>query len=268
MERTLPVLATLLAALDLCRAHFAYALKIIGPWFVILLIVPFISSAAGIAPPPNDGRSENYLLDLLFLVLSVIAWGSIAVLWHWRVLRDDSQSGKILIFDRRVFRYILRGILIGLVVVATAIAVGFPLMLIGRSLIATAGGFYVIGAMMVCLWVLIGIVFGRLSIALPAIALDHPNFGLGDAWNATRHNSFRLLVVTSLPLLLAMSLYWVLGLAGFEDTDLHPSLQHWSFLRVLLQIWDFAFALFGLAVLSLTYAFFVERRDKTALQES
>lgn len=267
MERKLPVLATLVAALDLCRAHFAYALKIIGPWFGILLIVPFISSAANIAPSPNEGSFENPLLDSLFLVLSVIAWGSIAVLWHWRVLRDDSQSGKIVIFDRRVFGYILRGILIGLFVVAVAFVVGLPMILIGRALIGATGGFYVFGAMMICLWVLIGIVFGRLSIALPAIALDHPKFGLGDAWNATQQNSFRLLIVTSLPLLLAMSLYWVLGLAGFEDTELYPSLQHWSVLRVLLHIWDFAVALFGLAVLSLTYAFFVDRRDKTALQE-
>ena len=268
MERKLPVLATLIAAADLCRQHAFYALKITGPWVIILLIAPYLIDIVGFDNASEDRMNGLGFKESLYALLYPIAWGFIAVLWHWRVLRDDSQIGRPRIFDRRVLYYILRGIKIVIAVFAAAIAVGLPLMLIERALASTAVGLYAAGAMSIFLWALVGILFGRLSIALPAIALDVPDFGLANAFDATQHNSFRLLIVTSLPLLAATSFHWGLDLVGVDYVDLYQSSPVWSAARLFSHIWDFACGLFGLAVLSLTYAFFVERRDKSALQGS
>ena len=268
MERKLPILATLVAATDLCREHFIYSLKITAPWFFILLIAPYILLAINIVPSTGVESAEGLLFELLSLALYTVAWGSIAVLWHWRVLRDDSHGGKTMILDRRVWRYVLRGIMIGIIVVAAAFPFGFVLFFIENSLAETAFSPYAAGATTACLWILTGLVFARLAIALPAIALDVPNFGLANAWDATRGNGFRAMFVFSLPFLAASLPYWGLGLASTNDHNLFQITPAWIVVRVLLQISEFVFGLIGLAILSLTYAFFVERRDKTALQES
>ena len=109
--------------------------------------------------------------------------------------------------------------------------------------------------------ILIGIVVARLSIALPAIALNVPDFGLGDAWRATAGNGLRLLVVTSLPILPLSLLSWGLELFGADRSDIYQSGLVFILMHFLLQTVDFAFGLIGLTVLSLTYAYFVENKE-------
>lgn len=40
MKRQLPVLSVLVAAIDLSREHISYALKVITPWFLVLVVGP------------------------------------------------------------------------------------------------------------------------------------------------------------------------------------------------------------------------------------
>ncbi|MEM7045786.1 MAG: hypothetical protein AAF543_23495, partial [Pseudomonadota bacterium] len=181
---------------------------------------------------------------------------------------DDSYSRKAVIFDQRVWYYILRGILIGIIVGGTALLLAVPFIFIVSSFASAFTDSIAFFALVACLLIIVGLIAARLSIALPAIALNVPNFGLGDAWNATTGNSIRLLIVTSLPLVPLYLLAWGLDATGTEQSDLFQGSPSLAVIHLIYQVADFAFGLLGLTVLSLTYAFFVERRANDTLQET
>ncbi len=266
MEKKLPVLATLVAALDLCREHLSYAIKIMAPWFLILSIAPYLLvSLSGGFPEAADSDSFQPW-QLIHIFMYAVGWGSIAVLWHWRVLRDDSQSHKTVVVDQRVWFYVLRGILITIIVGGIALFLMIPFIVIlsnfSEALIDSIAFF----AMIACVLILIGLVAARLSVALPAIALNIPEFGLRDAWNATAGNSIRLFFVTALPLIPLYLLSWGLEAIGATELDLYRISFLFILFHIVYQVLDFAFGLLGLTVLSLTYAFFVEDKKAGGVQ--
>jgi len=264
MERKLPVLATLIAAVDLCREHLSYALKILAPWFIVFLITPYLFLFVSIENPAEEGVTAIELWDTLSAFLYVIAWGSIAVLWHWRVLRDDSYGQKAVIFDSRVWYYVLRGILISIIVGGVAFLMAFPAMFVLSTLGSNASDVIVLFTVAGCLLIIVGILFTRLSIALPAIALNVPDFGLRDAWKATAGTSLRLFLVTALPLLPIYLLSGGMIAIGVDVPNFYQLDLLWFLAYLAFQIAGFAFGVLGLTVLSLTYAFFVESRGKDA----
>lgn len=264
MEKQLPVLATLIAAVDLCKEHISYALKILAIWFTIFLITPYLLLFVSADNPADVIELWETFSGLLY----VIAWGSVAVLWHWRVLRDDSYSQRAMIFDNRVWHYVLRGLLISIIIGGACFILAFPAIFILSMVGENASNVVVIFTIVSCVLILAGILLARLSIALPAIALNVPNFGLRDAWNATEGSSLRLFFVTALPLLPIYLLSWGIVAIGAEVTDFYQLDLFWFLAYLGFQIAGFAFGLLGLTVLSLTYAFFVESRDKDALQET
>lgn len=268
MERKLPVLATLVAALDLCREHVAYALKITAPWLLILLITPYILRGLGldVRALPTDDSFENW--EILIAALYFVGWGSIAVLWHWRVLRDNGQSQKAMTLDRRVWLYLWRGILISIVVGGVVFLLAIPIILFAISLSSEFSKSTPLVLMVLCLAFIFSIIASRLSIALPAIALNVANFGLGDAWNTTAGNGTRLFFVTIPPLIPLYLLSWGMDASGLTQGDIYHLSLPMILLHLATQLLQFAFGLLGLAVLSLNYAFFVESRDKGALQET
>ena len=268
MERKLPVLATLIAAVDLCREHLSYALKILAPWFIVFLITPYLLLLVSADNPAEDGNRVIELWDTLSALLYVIAWGSAAVLWHWRLLRDDSYSQKAVIFDSRVWYYVLRGILISIIVGGVTFLMAFPAMFFLSTLGSNASEVIILFTVVGCMAIVGGVLFARLSIALPAIALNVPDFGLRDAWKATEGSSLRLLFVTALPLLPIYLLSWGVAAVGAEVLDFYQLDLFWFLAYLGFQILGFAFGLLGLTVLSLTYAFFVESGDKGVLQEA
>lgn len=268
MGRKLPVLATLVAALDLCREHRSYALKIMAPWFVILSIAPYLLISLSGGVPKAIDVDDFQPWQLVQILMYVVGWGSIAVLWHWRVLRDDSRSGKTVVVDRRVWFYVLRGLLISIIIGAVALFLMIPLVFILSFFTGASFDSIPFFAMIACLLFIVGLVAARLSVALPAIALDVPNFGLGDAWKATSGNGLRLLVVTALPLVPLYLLSFSLDAFGASELDLYRLSPPFILLHILYQVLDFVFGLIGLTVLSLTYAFFVESRETDRVPET
>ncbi len=268
MGKKLPVLATLVAALDLCREHRSYALKIMTPWFLILSVAPYLMfSLSGGFPKTADGDGFHPW-QLILSIMYVVGWGSIAILWHWRVLRDDSQSGQAVVVDHRVWFYVLRGLLISIIVGSIALLLMIPFIIILGGFSEALFDSIAFFAMIACVLFLIGIIAARLSVALPAIALDVPDFRLRDAWTATANNSFRLLLVTALPLVPLYLLSWGLEAIGATELDLYRISPPFILLHIVYQVLDFVFGLLGLTVLSLTYAFFVESRNADRVQHS
>ena len=268
MERKLPVLATLIAAVDLCRAHLSYALKIMALWFIIFVIAPYLLLFVSTGNPAESGNSVIEAWDTLSYLLYVIAWGSIAVLWHWRVLRDDSYSQTSVIFDRRVWHYVLRGLLISIIVGGVCFLLIFPAFFILSALDGNTSDLVIVFSVVFCLLLVAGVLLARLSIALPAIALNVPNFSLRDAWKVTAGSNLRLFFVTALPFLPIYLLSWGVVTVGAEVPDFYQLNPFWFLAHLGFQIVGFASGLLGLSILSLTYSFFVESGDKDVLQEA
>lgn len=266
MEKKLPVLATLIAVLDLCREHSSYALKIMTIWFVLILFLPNLLFSVGNSNPATEPIDGFFAWDFLDFVLYVVGWGSIAILWHRRILLADHDFQAAATFDRRVWSYLLRGFLIGILVLVAGVIVGVPSMLAATSLMGNVDQMIMYFGTTFPLAIVVGTITGRLCIALPAIALDRGDFGLRDAWRATKGNSFRLLLITATSIVLIYVTAWLLGSPSIEEASYYSFSPLPFLLKFVQQLIDFFFGLIGLTILSITYACFAEDRKLAVVQ--
>lgn len=269
MEKRLPILATLVAAVQLCVDNFSFALRILTPWFIILLLVPNLIFAVTKGSSAVLGFTPWEFVEF---ALYTVGWGSIAVLWHWRILRDASQDRTSVMLDQRVWSYLVKGFLIGIIVGCIALISGILAVVVLRSVFELRIVDQILDRSALSLLILLPmgvvavIITARLTIALPAIALKVPGFGLRDAWKSTAGNSIRLLLVTALPLVPLYVVGWILGLPSSEESDLYSFSPGPLLLQIVQQTIDFAFGLIGLTVLSITYAYFAENKEAGSVQ--
>jgi len=263
MEPKLPIAAIFIAAIDLCREHASYALRIIAPWFLILAIGPCLLVGLN-GVDSLEAVSGASFWETGFFILTMVGWGSIAVLWHWRILRDDSFSQTFVAFDKRVWRYILKFVLISIIIACLA-ALFIALISLGPISFLTSA-LSGLSFLVLFIGMAVGAIFSallagaKLSVALPAVALNNPGFGFSRAWKATEGHGPRLVIITFLPFLpIALMLMEIrLNDAPFFSFALWSApfaLKHLLFKSV-----EFAFGLLGLTVLSLVYAFFAESK--------
>ena len=260
MNDRLPVLTTILTAFELCLANLPYAIKIMAPWFILVLVLPNLLFT--LIDPRDIPDNPLTPWGLVELAIYTVGWCSIAVLWHWRILRDASQSNVVVTFDQRVWSYLVRGLLLGFVAFGIAAVAAIPLLFFTGASSGTGGAIFTY-LMMIPILIACGIAVTRLGIALPAVALDRQDFGFSNAWNATSKNSFRLLLVTFLP---TIPIYLISGLVQTVFFRISEA-NHYGFspipfaINMVITAIDFALALLGLSILSLAYRFFVERTE-------
>lgn len=163
-----------------------------------------------------------------------------------------------MIFDRRVWLYTLRFILILVIMVGSGFlliaSIAFP----PASYLASFFGSGGVAIMFLGALLSAYIVSARLSVALPAVAVDVPNFGFSNAWKATEGNELRLFIVTFLPSFPVLLLFMQLSLNGSPLFDAPLSWTPFVLRHFALTFVEFAFGLLTLTVLSLTYAFFAK----------
>jgi hypothetical protein len=129
-------------------------------------------------------RWQLWLLTTVQEVLTTPAMASIAVAWHRLVIAGERPAGLYLRLDRSVWLY--AGFLLAWMLAATALS-ALP------ELLATEPASQIwAGVLLMVSLFAGGLVMGRLSLVLPPIALGRTDIGLGDAWHATRGNSWRL----------------------------------------------------------------------------
>lgn len=262
MEKRLPIFATLDVAIDLTRSNFGYALKIMAPWFLLVLFVPNLIFYFSGSPSDADAAEQFKLWELVDDLLYFFGWSAIAVLWHWRILRDNSRSHLVITLDRRVWLYALWFFMICLVIVVIigiAVAFFFFIRFFAASLDGLAVNFADITVVLTL--PIMFTILARLPIALPAIALDNFDLGLVEAWQVTKGNTLRLiavLILPMLPLIIANVIIESIQTGVVESYSLSPPSL---FLQLLSQSIDFAIALLALTILSICYAFFVEDRS-------
>lgn len=223
----------------------------IGPSLVGVLIVGLLLGLGVLAA--GQGQRGIALLALLLASLFLIGWTAVA--WHRRVLLDE-PVGLLPPPDwGRAWPYVGRVVLLSLVVAVAAIpfVLALPLVLgrprgVAGVVMDPPGVVPVLAALLVASTVL-GWLFLRLALVLPARALDRP-MRLDESWSATAPASGAVLALAA-------------ALAGLNllppvviDAALGPTLAA-SAASIAL---GWATGMLALSLLTTLYGHLVERR--------
>lgn len=248
------------------------AIRMSWPWLAIyatvqavgLLLFPDLEKMfAGDRAAFTDAAPGTGIMFLTLLVLSTLAFSSLAVNWHrFMLLGEEAEGGERLRLDATVFRYMGNAMLIGLVVSIFSLLAIVPVMSVAldASTIAGAVLFMVIYFMM-----FIGhlVLYSRLFLKLPAIALERDDYGVANAWADSSGNNLRIagfIVLLSIILLIALV---VLGvplaflMIAQDEPSTTMSVLGWTFQLVLNWLgW-----IVGINALTTLYGIFAEGRE-------
>ena len=180
--------------------NFLFGLRLLLGWAILQL--PLIAALhyglfKGVMPDPGAPTPQLYAAAAVLGLFNLIASISFSVNWHRRLLLSESPRGLGWFrLDGVVWRYFFRFVIISFVIAIIAgVAMAVMQMLAAGDLLGAAGRPVGIGvAVILGLFALF--VWYRLSSALPAVAVDDRDYGLGAAWRATRRNSLRYLGFT------------------------------------------------------------------------
>jgi len=268
--RKLPVFGALGHAIRSTTDNIGFAFHISWPWVIILL--PFnvatnlymVLNGLETGGEPDPAQIGTYFAVATPLILaSIVSYSSIAVNWHRYVLLDEiAQGWQRLRIDSLTWRYIGNFILVALVLVACSIPVGLAIGLVSLLANAVLGEELLVVFLVPAFGVLYAFAFVaayRLLVKMPAVALGRRDFSMGDAWRATRGNSWRMLGLLILFLLclvligvLMFAVTYAFGLLGMVGLSLAVAIQ------VMV---NWVATILGVTLLTSLYGFFVEGRE-------
>ncbi len=266
--RKLPAGAAFGHALSSTFDNLGFAFHVSWPWILVMLPVQLVGNlylaANGLLEPDPDNPDGRYFAVIFLLgVVSILAFSSIAVSWHRYILRDEVPQGwQRLRLDGTVWRYIGNVILSFLAMFAVVFAGALPLGALAFVLGPTGGGGVTmlvaifVGALM-CIAM---VIFYRLSIKLPAVALERRDFGFPDAWRAAAGNDLRILAL----ILLFFLTIFVVGMATAIIVTLLGNTLGSAGLAVAIAVQvvvNWISTIVGVTLLTSLYGFFVEGRD-------
>ena len=190
-------------------------------------------------------------MDFVVVALSLVIFSSIAVNWHRYILLDEiTKSEKLFRLDRPVWNYALRTLLIMLFAFA-------PILVLLNIFSAGAPGlglFLVVAALLVA-----AIYIMRMSVALPAIALDRPDFGILAALQVTKGNNLQFAALLALNSLILLATFLAIGIVLSIVGSVNLTVA--KVVAVLLSVpVNLFLSLFSVSLLSSLYGFFVEQR--------
>lgn len=203
----LPLGTTIGLAYSSYFKNFVDALRI--SWLYLLLVVPFIGAASwqqiswfttaatnlkpGIPLQAMSARPvELIVLQIVSSLATLFAGVSIAVAWHRRLLLNErpALSGSN-IGTLGLWRYIGVGIVICLIAALPVLAIMAPMYLMLPRGVANTPNVAVF-VVMPFLYIFAFVMLLRLSLLLPARAVDDVALTFKQAWNWTLGNTWRL----------------------------------------------------------------------------
>lgn len=225
-----------------------------GRDFINLALVPMVILATldtivgASLPPPSDASSSGggvAIVGVIFIILvNVVAGVMFAVAWHRKFLvpRESPTFYSAYRWRARHARFLYVSITIGLLIVFTAIVPTLLGALFGPVVVLFLAAAVVLG----------GLVGARLSLLLPAIAVDDlMNFN--QAWELGQGNSGRILTVfalSAIPVGVVASLIGFLLSSLFGGAPGGPGLFVMAFTN---EFFGFVSAALGVTVLSEAY---------------
>jgi hypothetical protein len=159
-----------------------------GGWLVALAATALAGMAVARFSP-----ALAFILVMIGAVLFYLGGSfAFAVSWHRLILRHEAPRLTPR-FTRREWRFAGCSALIGLVAGATTIAAAGAAAALAVALVAAIGPLGYVFLVVPALCIIVGWwLMGRLSLALPATAIDEPGGQLRAAWRRGRGNGIRL----------------------------------------------------------------------------
>jgi hypothetical protein len=196
---------------------------------------------------PNPGAALVFL-PLLFIAGACALW--FIVNWHRFILLEEYPQGWIPKFrGDRVLSYLGYSLLLVIVMLCGLVPV-----LIVQLVVLQSGNFEILAAVMVGMMFIISILFTRLSLILPAAAINKP-LKISEAFSATRGSLGPIVVVTLLMFMASFTVSFVASLFAVTSTQLLVEL-------VVLPLHVFL-AVLQVSILTTLYGHYVEGRPVT-----
>jgi hypothetical protein len=223
------------------------------PWVLVLAGMSVIDRSFSVAPDPANGPAGMMhpgAMELVIAALSLVIFSSIAVNWHRYILLDEiTASEKIFRLDRPVWNYAGRTLLIML---ATLI----PILALSLAFVAALPN---LSALLAVPFFVAGIYIMRMSVALPAIAIERKDFGITAALQITRGNNLQFAGLLALNGLILFATFLALGIVLSVVGNINMTAA--KVLALILSVpVNLFLSLFSVSLLSSLYGFFVEKR--------
>ncbi len=248
--RALPIIKAFSHIMSGVASHWRVALRPALPWLVLVALLNAWILKSQLSSSPQPDQAPNWI-DLVALAIGLIAGSSIAVSWNQFILRDvPLASVQMFRLDQTVWRYLMRILMIFgicfIPLLALVIAIDFapPLLM----------------PVVVGLFIQL-MVFGyRMSLTLPASAINNTAFGIKEALEITHGNNMRIfaLLVFVLLALLGVLLAFVTILTILKTVQ--PVVAQLAVFVLGIPVVYFN-TLVSTNFLTSLYGFFVERRD-------
>lgn len=251
--------------MDMLLRNLGPALRVsVGPT-LIALVVTAVLAALGLGAALGPGTDFSQPSDLgagwgfgvfvgslltMLLWLFVFSWSAVA--WHRYILKEETPGLLPPLRTDLVWPYLGRSILLALILVLLALVVAIPLGLVLAPIAALGGG---IAAAItgLALALALGWIGTRLSLALPARAVERP-MTFGESWAATGPASGAIFTVVL-----------ILALINFVLGSLFTLILGDNLVAVLLSlVVQWFITMLGLSVLTTLYGHLVERRPLAA----
>lgn len=266
----LPVWKTIADVYIVTARHLGDLIRIAWPWLVLLIALSAALYAAyyDTERAATTGGTSSSMLWILTLTASTIIGALIAVPWHRSILLGEHQTlSHGLALDSRKFAYVAKA-------VAIIASLLLPLVAVTRTGSAEpesdAGTKAISEFSLADFWpVLFFLLFfalifalNRLSLILPATAVDNRDATLRTAWRATRGNTLRLafvsVVATFLPCLFPLGLGYLLAPAAIAalDANTAPNVIAFAVANTINEFLTILFGMLFVTFLSLAYRHF------------
>jgi hypothetical protein len=237
------------------------AFRLALPWYAI--VVPLTLGLTLVLTLASGGKPEespalNFWITLAAGAVALLSASSIAVNWHRYILRDEVPRGReILRIDALVLRYFGNMLLIMLAVLAAITIIAIPLTL-PPALVGLPGlGVFLTAVVAIPVS---GILFLRLAVKLPAIALGRTDFHMREAWKASEGNTFAMLGLFLLNLFIALAIIAAVLVLN-AIFSLFGSVVGMAVEIAAQLAGNWILTILGITVLTSLYGFLVENRD-------
>ena len=222
----LPFWATIQKSYAALFENFADILKTFWPWGLVIAVLGFAFSwftwpiLGPIFAKISSGQSADISMresltmgvaGLLNHVLFVPILASLAVAWHRLILRSEKVTSPLYLrLDKTVWLY-------AMVVIALSFLQQLPSFLNTAvlSIAESERSALFMTPLTLLLVVLSFIIWARLSVYLPVVALEHRDISVRNVWDRTKKNTLRLIfgpIICVLPIMaLSFALIYVMG---------------------------------------------------------
>ncbi len=238
--------------------NISMALKIFSVPFIGMIVALLGSTVVGQFLGLNSPAPMIFAVVVASIVL--LLWGVVA--WHRYILLEERPVGLIPMFNFRLIAgYFWRGVLLGLVTIPFFLVLAFVGRLflgagsleLGQSasnFLTPTSSIQVFQLLTWAITVVLLVVVMRLSLILPAYALDRP-IGMGESWEETHGAMFAIVV-----LVICLSvLQWVFDFSYQLIAELQLIGALWQAVTSLF------LALLNVSILTTMYGVFIEKRE-------